>query len=256
MRQRLAKAIANGGICSRRRAEILIKEGLVSVDGKIVHLVSTIVEDCNKIEISGQLVHAIQAPRLWIYYKPIGLITTHKDPQNRCNIFDSLVGLPRVVSVGRLDINSEGLLLLTNSGAVARSFELPSNKIERVYKVRAYGNPILLISHWSSLLRNSVRTGISQRAIVIDGVIYNPKSIKLLKSHKNSELLKRQNTKSANHWFEVILTEGKNREIRKIFHHFNLQVNRLIRVAFGDFFLDSLRPGEYKEVINIHDRII
>ncbi|WP_341792694.1 MULTISPECIES: pseudouridine synthase [unclassified Rickettsia] len=221
--QRLAKAISNSGVCSRRDAEGLIIAGKVKVDGSIIVYPATNVNDDNQIEVSGTLINQQQGTRLWIYYKPVGLITTHKDPLARKTVFEELVGLPRVISVGRLDLNSEGLLLLTNSGDLARQFELPANKIKRIYKVRAYGNP-------QSLLNGNYRN------IKINGIYYNPESIKLIQES------------TTNSWFEVVLTEGKNREIRKIFEYFGLKVNRLIRTQYGNFTLDNLKAGEYKEV--------
>lgn len=218
--QRLAKFLSNAGVCSRRDAELLIQDRKVVVNGIIVDSPVTMVGEDDTIEVSGKVIIA-ERPRLWRYYKPAGLITTHKDTHGRETVFSSLAGLPRVISVGRLDLNSEGLLLLTNNGDLSRKFELPENKIERTYKVRAYGNP--------NLIRN-------YKNIKIDEIYYNPKSIKLIRSGGH------------NSWFEVVLTEGKNREIRKIFEHFGLTVNRLIRVKYGDFLLGDLQPNCYKEV--------
>ncbi|WP_341755807.1 pseudouridine synthase [Candidatus Tisiphia endosymbiont of Ptychoptera albimana] len=221
--QRLAKAISNAGICSRRDAELLIKNNQVKVNGVIIDSPATNVDETSIIEVSGKLINQQQIPRLWAYYKPVGLITSHKDTSGRETVFASLakLSLPRVISIGRLDINSEGLLLLTNNGDLARKFELPSSKIERVYKVRAYGNPNLLLKNYKN--------------IEIDQIRYDPKSIKLIKLGRT------------NCWFEVVLTEGKNREIRKIFEHFGLTVNRLIRISYGDFLLGNLQPNQYKE---------
>ncbi|HJD60334.1 MAG TPA: rRNA pseudouridine synthase [Rickettsia endosymbiont of Omalisus fontisbellaquei] len=223
--QRLAKVISNAGVCSRRDAEKLIIEGQVKVDGITILSPAINVEISNQIEVSGTLINQSQKPRLWIYYKPVGLITTHKDPLSRKTVFEDLTGLPRVISIGRLDLNSEGLLLLTNSGDLARQFELPSSRLKRVYHVRAYGNPdILLKSDYKNL--------------EIDGIFYNPESIKLLKQNKT------------NAWFEVVLFEGKNREIRRIFEYFGLKVNKLIRVQYGSFTISNLKPGAYKEISN------
>lgn len=223
--QRLAKVISNAGVCSRRDAEKLIIEGQVKVDGITILSPAINVEISNQIEVSGILINQSQKPRLWIYYKPVGLITTHKDPLSRKTVFEDLTGLPRVISIGRLDLNSEGLLLLTNSGDLARQFELPSSRLKRVYHVRAYGNPdILLKSDYKNL--------------EIDGIFYNPESIKLLKQNKT------------NAWFEVVLFEGKNREIRRIFEYFELKVNKLIRVQYGSFTISNLKPGAYKEISN------
>ncbi|WP_425363634.1 pseudouridine synthase [Candidatus Tisiphia endosymbiont of Hybos culiciformis] len=222
--QRLAKAISNAGICSRRDAEVLIKNGEVKVNGMIIDSPATLVDNISLIEVSGKVINQQQTPRLWAYYKPIGLITSHKDNYGRETVFENLAlqNMPRVISIGRLDINSEGLLLLTNNGDLARKFELPSSKLERIYKVRAHGNPNLLLKNYKN--------------IEIDQIRYDPKSIKLTKSGKT------------NCWFEVILTEGKNREIRKIFEYFGLSVNRLIRISYGGFLLGDLQPNQYKEL--------
>lgn len=221
--QRLAKLISNAGVCSRRDAEKLIFDGQVKVDGIVITSPATNVDSKSQIEVLGSLIVHSPKPRLWLYYKPVGLITTHKDPLSRKTVFEQLTGLPRVISVGRLDLNSEGLLLLTNNGDLAREFELPSNKLKRIYHVRAYGNPnVLLNSDYKNL--------------EIGGIFYNPHSIKLLRNN------------STNSWFEVILFEGKNREIRRIFEHFNLQVNKLIRIQYGDFKLGNLKPNEYREI--------
>ncbi len=220
--QRLAKAISHAGICSRRDAEILIKNNQVKVDGIIVNSPASLVDKHNIIEVSDKIINQQQFPRLWIYHKPVGLITTHKDTHGRKTVFGNLVDLPKVISIGRLDLNSEGLLLLTNNGDLARKFELPTSKIERIYKVRAYGNP-------TRLLENNHNIKINQ-------ISYNPKSIKLIKLG------------ATNSWFEVILEEGKNREIRKIFEYFGLIVNRLIRIKYGDFLLGNLQPNNYQEV--------
>ena len=220
---RIAKFIANNGICSRREAEKLIEQGVVSIDGNIINSPAVNITESNVIVVNGKTLNHAPNPRLWIYYKPVGLITTHMDPQGRTTIFETLQGkLPRVVSVGRLDINSEGLLLLTNSGDLARYYESPANKIERIYKVRVFGREKEL--------------NFQNQAIVIDGIKYHPKSIKLI------------NKAAANSWYEVILTEGKNREIRKIFEHFGFEVSRLIRTSFGSYSLGNLNPGEFREV--------
>ena len=167
--QRLAKAISTAGICSRRDAELLIKNNQVKVNGVIIDSPATNVDETSIIEVSGKLINQQQIPRLWAYYKPVGLITSHKDTSGRETVFASLakLNLPRVISIGRLDINSEGLLLLTNNGDLARKFELPSSKLERVYKVRAHGNPNLLLKNYKN--------------IEIDQIRYDPKSIKLIK---------------------------------------------------------------------------
>jgi 23S rRNA pseudouridine2605 synthase len=237
MAMRLAKAIRDSGYCSRRDAEKVIEEGRVKVDNKIIETPAYNVDESNKIAIDGKVIKSIQTARLWLYYKPVGLITTHKDPQERPTVFENLPPkLPRVVSVGRLDINSEGLLLLTNSAALARKFELPSNEYERTYKVRVFG----------TLDMNRLSKATS--GIRVEGVYYKPKSFKLLgKSLNNSQ-------SHANHWIEVVLTEGKNREIRNLLSYFGLKVNRLIRKSFGPWELGDLKQNELIEV-NIDEKL-
>ncbi len=219
---RIAKFISASGLCSRREAERWINEGRVEVDGKILGSPACNISKDNIVKVDRQIVKLLPETKLWIYYKPLGLITTHHDPQGRPTIFQQLKGLPRVVSVGRLDINSEGILLLTNNGELSRYLERPENKIERKYKVRVYGRGRSL--------------DIENKKIIIDGVVYCPKSIKLTKKT------------GANSWYEVVLTEGKNREIRKIFEHFGFEVSRLIRTNYGIYNLGDMQPGEFKEV--------
>lgn len=220
---RIAKFIANAGICSRRQAEKLIKQGEVMVDGKVITSPALNINCSNSVKVGSKKITQIPEVKLWVYYKPTGLITTHSDPQNRPTIFQTLAGkLPHVISVGRLDLNSEGLLLLTNSGELSRYFESPANKIERVYKVRVFGK------------RSDI--SLENEKITIDGITYRPKSIKLTKKG------------ASNSWYDVVLTEGKNREVRRIFEYFGLEVSRLIRTKFGRYSLGDMKPGEYKEV--------
>lgn len=219
MKVRLAKAISNKGYCSRREAEKLILQNRVKVNNEIVTELVTFVLPEDKIEVIGKRELEIK-PQLWLYYKPVGVITTQKDPQNRLTAFQDfpIKSDSHIISVGRLDINSEGLLLMTNSKSLAALLESPSNNFARVYKVRALGE---------------VNQAIFQieKGITIEGVRYRPVKIKLLREGVNS-------------WYEMTLTEGKNREIRKIFEHFGLSVNRLIRTHYGPFFLGDLQPGE------------
>lgn len=222
MLERIAKFIASSGVCSRREAERLITALKVKVDGEIISSPALNVSSDNLIEVNGQIIKKVEKRRLWLYYKPVGLITTHSDPENRPTVFEQLPELPRVISVGRLDLNSEGLLLLTNSGEIANKMESPKNKFERVYLVRAYGD----ITRIKSI----------PKIIIIEGIRYSPKSVKL------------KDQSGVNSWFEVILTGGKNREIRRIFEHFGLQVNRLIRTSYGPYSLGNLKPGQYKEI--------
>lgn len=222
MSERLAKYIAHAGICSRRKAEVLIIFGKVKVNNQIITTPATCVNDTDQICVNDKLIKKCPKIRLWRYYKPIGKITTHHDPRGRPTIFDDLKDLPRVISIGRLDINSEGLLLLTNNGDYARKMTLPSSNIERVYKVRVYGE--------------SKKIDMYNQEITIDEIKYKPKSIKLIKQGKT------------NFWYQVILTEGKNREIRKIFAYLGFKINRLIRVKYGEYDVDGLKPGECREI--------
>lgn len=221
--KRLAKAMSDAGYCSRRDAEKIILASRVAVDGAIINTPAFNVTEQNKITIDGVALSDPDRPRIWLYHKPVGLVTTHKDPQNRPTVFDNLPkSLPRVISVGRLDLNSEGLLLLTNCGELARRLELPSNKFLRIYKVRVNG--------YVDMKSLSLAT----KGITVEGERFKMESIKLTKAGNNS-------------WLEVCLAEGKNREIRKIFAHFGLSVSRLIRIAYGPYSLGEIKPGEVLE---------
>ena len=225
MTMRLAKMMARSGVCSRREAEEYIKQGRVTVNGEIVETPAFNVTETDKILFDGEKLPKIETTRLWIYHKPIGLVTSHKDEKERATVFDHLpAGLPRVISVGRLDLNSEGLLLLTNDGELSRKLELPSNGWLRRYRVRVFG--FVKEEQLSSL----------QKGIEIDGVSYGP--IKAMIDSKQG----------ANTWLSVTLSEGKNREIRKVMKYLGLEVSRLIRVSYGPFQLGNLPKGEVKEI--------
>ena len=223
--ERIAKKLARAGVCSRRDAERMIAEGRVSVDGLTVPTPAMRVPDDARITVDGKLVAAPEETRLWRYHKPQGQICTHRDPEGRPTLFDNLPkDMPRVISVGRLDFNSEGLVLLTNDGGLARRLELPANAWTRRYRVRAFGkvDP-------DSLARLA-------DGLTVDGVRYGP--IRATLDH----------IQGANSWLTVSLTEGKNREVRKAMEAIGLKVNRLIRTAYGPFQLGNLKPGAVSEV--------
>ncbi len=221
---RIAKLIAQSGHCSRREAEELITEGRVKVNGKIISSPATFITD-ESVKIDDKLINAKQPPRLWLFHKPAGVLTTTKDPHNRKTIFDLLPkNLPRTISVGRLDYNTEGLLLLTTDGALARYMELPKNKWIRKYRARVFGK------------LNHERLKKLEKGITVDGVRYASIKVEV------------EVEKPSNSWLKISLEEGKNREIRKVMEHLGLQVNRLIRVSFGPFNLGELRVCETKEV--------
>ena len=220
--ERIAKFIASAGICSRREAEKLILAGQVKIDGQIISTPAINVSSANKIEVNGRIISKNEKERLWLYYKPAGLVTTHKDPENRPTVFNHLLNLPRVISIGRLDINSEGLLLLTNSGRLANEMMLPKNNLERVYLVRAHGRALIPF--------------MENKTVTSKGIRYTIKLLKLIKKGRT------------NSWYEIVLTEGKNREVRNIFSHFGLKVNKLIRTRYGAYELGDLKAGEWKEV--------
>ena len=224
--ERIAKAIARAGVCSRRDAETMILEGRVSVNGKKLTSPALNVTDSDDIRIDGKPLPAAERTRLFRYYKPRGLVTTAKDPQGRPTVFDSLPpGMPRVISVGRLDLNSEGLLLLTNDGELARRLELPATGWVRRYRVRVHGEV------------DQQQLAQLAKGITVEGVRYS--GIEATFDRKQGD----------NVWLTMALTEGKNREIRNICGHFGWPVSRLIRVAYGPFQLGShLNPGDIEEV--------
>ena len=225
--ERIAKRIASSGICSRRDAERLIAEGKVFVNGEKLTTPAFLVEEKDEIIVNGVTLRKKETPRLWCYHKPVGLLTTHKDPKGRTTVFENLPkSLPRVISVGRLDLNSEGLLLLTTSGELARSLELPSRGWKRQYRVRIYG----VIT--SEMIEKA------KKGLTIEGVHYAPCHIEIEQNQSGGK----------NQWLLITLTEGKNREIRKIMDFFGFKVARLIRVSYGPFQLGNLQQGEVREV--------
>lgn len=223
--ERIAKVLARAGLCSRRDAERWIADGRVSVDGRVIDTPAVLVDASSDIVVDGQKLPAAQRARLWRYYKPDGLIVSARDPEGRQTVFESLPDdMPRVVAVGRLDINSEGLLLLTNDGSLSRELELPANGWVRRYRVRAHGR-----------LEQADLDRLAP-GIEIDGVRYGPIQAEIERVQKS------------NVWLQVGLTEGKNREVRKVLSHIGLAVNRLIRVGFGPFSLGDLPEGRVAEV--------
>ncbi|MBV7394890.1 pseudouridine synthase [Mameliella sediminis] len=223
--ERIAKVIARAGRASRREAERMIEEGRVTVNGKTIDRAALNVTDKDKITVDGTPLEAPEEPRLWLYHKPTGLVTTTRDEQGRPTIYDDLPeDLPRVMSVGRLDLNSEGLLLLTNDGGIKRKLELPSTGWLRKYRVRVNGRP-------TDDMLKPLRDGIE-----VDGQKFQPMQVSL------------DRQQGANAWLTVGLREGKNREIRRAMTDIGLTVNRLIRVSYGPFQLGQMKQGEVQEV--------
>lgn len=222
---RIAKALARAGLCSRREAERWIEGGRVSVNGEVLKTPARDVSPLDRVEVDGKPLPTPDPPRLWRYHKPRGRVTSHRDPQGRPTVFEALPEeMPRVISVGRLDFNTEGLLLLTNDGALARHLELPATGWLRRYRVRAHGTV-------TQEALDKLKDGIE-----IAGVRYGPIEAALDK------------VQGANVWLVIGLREGKNREVRRILETLGLTVNRLIRVSFGPFQLLEMKPGEVELV--------
>ena len=225
MSERIAKYLARTGVCSRREAEELIKQERITVNGETITTPAFFVEGTETILFDGEKINKKDKTRLWLYHKPVGLVTTHKDEKDRDTVFSNLPeGMPRVISIGRLDLNSEGLLLLTNDGALSRALELPQNGWSRRYKVKAHG-----------FLDNRKLKSL-EKGGEVDGIQYAPCKISVEKQT------------GTNVWLTISLTEGKNREVRKLLASIGLSVARLIRLSYGPFQLGSLKKGEVKEV--------
>jgi 23S rRNA pseudouridine2605 synthase len=223
--ERIARRMARAGVASRRAAEAMIAEGRVSVNGRVIDSPALNVTARDRIMVDGEPLAPPEPPRLWRYYKPLGLVTSERDEKGRETVFDRLPeDLPRVVSVGRLDLNSEGLLLLTNDGALKRRLELPSTGWLRKYRVRAHGDA-------DDAMLEPLRRG-----IVVDGERFQPMTVGV------------DRKQGSNVWLTVALREGKNREVRRALDAIGLQVNRLIRVSYGPFQLGELEPGQVEEV--------
>lgn len=222
---RIAKVLSRAGVASRREAERMIGEGRIAVNGKVIDSPALNVTPKDSIAVDGTPLDAPAPPRIWLYRKPAGLVTTTKDDQGRPTIFDDLPeDLPRVMTVGRLDLNSEGLLLLTNDGGIKRKLELPSTGWLRRYRVRVHGRP-------SDETFEPLRQGLS-----IGKQTYLPMQVTL------------DRQQGANAWVTVGLREGKNREIRRAMEDIGLTVNRLIRISYGPFQLGTLKPSAVEEL--------
>ena len=225
--ERIAKVLARAGIASRRDAERLIEAGRVKVNGRLLTTPAFKVTDKDVVLYDNKPIAPQDPPRIWRYHKPTGLVTTHKDPQGRPTVFQNLPkDLPRVISVGRLDLTSEGLLLLTNDGGLARALELPSTGWARRYRARAYGKV-------DQYALDKLKHGIK-----IDGIPTGPIEAVLDKQQGD------------NAWISVTIREGKNREIRRALDSLGLKVNRLIRLSYGPFQLGPLEKGAVEEVKN------
>lgn len=223
--QRIAKLLARAGVASRREIERMIVEGRVKLDGALVETPATLLASLKGVTVDDQPVAAPEPTRLFLFHKPKGVLTTERDPKGRPTIYDKLpAGLPRVMPVGRLDLNTEGLLLLTTDGEFKRQLELPSTGVERIYRARAYG----------SVTQEQLEDLIE--GIEIDGVRYGSIDANM------------ERRTGANVWILMKLREGKNREVRRVLEYLGLEVSRLIRVAYGVFELGDLAPGEVGEI--------
>lgn len=223
--ERIAKVMARAGLCSRRDAEQWIAAGRVAVNGKVLESPAYNVQDHDDVVVDGQKLPRAEPTRLFLYHKPAGLVTSARDELGRDTVFDHLPdGLPRLISIGRLDLNTEGLLLMTNDGGLSRYLELPSTGWVRTYRVRAYGT---ITQRELDRLRDGV---------TIDGIRYG--HIDAVFDHQIG----------SNCWLIFSITEGKNREVRKVMEYMGLRVNRLIRVSYGPFKLGDMEVNEIQEV--------
>lgn len=226
---RIAKLLARAGIASRREVERMIEDGRVKLNGEVITTPATLLKSLRGVSVDDKAVGPIAPPRLYRFHKPAGLITAERDPTGRPTIYTALrnalpEGTPRVMPVGRLDVNTEGLLLMTNDGELKRALELPSTGIPRTYRVRTFGE--ITQSRLEELMQG----------IEIDGVRYGPINANLERSA------------GRNKWIEMTLTEGKNREIRRVLEHLGLEVSRLLRTKYGPFELADLQRGSVVEI--------
>lgn len=230
--QRIAKLLARAGIASRREIERMIEEGRVTLNGEALTTPATLLTSLHGVAVDGTPVAAPAPTRLFLFHKPTGYLTTERDPRGRPTIYDRLpADLPRVMPIGRLDMTTEGLLLLTTDGEFKRQMELPSTGVPRTYRARAFGE----------VSQNQLEDLFD--GLEIDGVRYGQIEANL------------ERRTGRNQWIEMTLTEGKNREVRRILEHLGLQVNRLIRTSYGPFHLGELASGAVEEVRQ-HDLIL
>lgn len=226
---RIAKLLARAGVASRREVERMIADGRVSIDGKVLDTPATILQDLKGVTVDGKPVAKPEPTRLFAFHKPTGLLTAENDPQGRPTIYDALrnalpKNTPRVMPIGRLDLNTEGLLLLTNDGELKRQMELPSSGIPRTYRARTFGD----------ITQEQLEELID--GITIDGMTYGSIDANL------------ERRTGRNQWIEMTITEGKNREVRRVLEHLGLQVSRLIRTSYGPFELEDLPRGGAREI--------
>jgi len=222
---RIAKVLSRAGVASRREAERMIADGRVTVNGRVIESPALNVTDRDRIAVDDKPVGAPEPARMWLYHKPAGLVTTERDDQDRPTVFGSLPeDMPRVMSVGRLDLNSEGLLLLTNDGEIKRRLELPSTGWLRRYRVRINGSV------------SEAKLDVLREGITVEGIVYQPMTVTF------------DRQQGANAWLTIALREGKNREIRRAMGELGVTVNRLIRVSYGPFQLGELKQGAVEEI--------
>nr|WP_294847857.1 pseudouridine synthase [uncultured Sphingomonas sp.] len=223
--QRIAKLLARAGVASRRDIERMIADGRIAIDGKVLETPATLLETLEGVTVDGKPVAPPGAARLFCFYKPAGCLTAASDPKGRPTIYDKLpAGLPRLMPVGRLDYMTEGLLLMTNDGALKRQLELPSSGVVRTYRARAFGDV------------TQAQLEDLAEGITIDGIRYGSIDANL------------ERRTGRNCWIMMSLTEGKNREVRRVLEHLGMQVSRLIRVSYGPFTIEGLSPGGIGEI--------
>jgi 23S rRNA pseudouridine2605 synthase len=238
--ERIAKLLARAGVASRREVERMIADGRVAIDGKVLDTPATIIPNLKGVTVDGKPVERAEPARVFAFHKPSGLITAESDPKGRPTIYTALrnampKGAPRVMPVGRLDMNTEGLLLLTNDGALKRALELPSSDVPRTYRVRAFGE--ITQSQLDDLIEG----------IEIEGVRYGKIEADLDRGSTGGK----GGGGSRNHWIQMTLTEGKNREVRRVLEHLGLQVSRLLRVGYGPYNLGDLPRGAVSEIAQV-----